>query len=810
MNKMKFVGFFVCLYLFQVSLAAQSGIKGVVTDKDNQPLPYADISIEGTVRNVTSNDQGIYKIQDIKPGNYRLKISYLGFQEIIDSIEVVNQKIVEHNYVMTDLVYMFDEVHIMATRTDGRHLAEVDGYSINATKKNELVRLDRINANLASNNARQIFQRTPGIHIWESDGSGIQMSIASRGLSPNRSWEFNTRMNGYDITPDPMGYPEAYYTPPSEVVEKIEIVKGAAALQFGPQFGGVVNFVLRKPDISTKLSLESTNTLGSNGLVSTFNYIGGTHGRFNYTAYYQKRRGDGFRKNSYFNTDHGHITLGYALTEKLKIGLELTYMDYISQQPGGLTDSLFNIDLKNSLRERNWFSAPWFVPAITSEYIVNKHTKLSWKAFGTIGQRSSIGFVKAINSPDNNGARQVDRDFYNNIGSELRLITDVQFLGKNHTFTTGLRYFDGHTRRWQQGSGDSESEYKGMFAEVNDYKRMLTFNNVNGAAFAEGLFRINNKLLATGGYRLEYIGSNANGQIGIDASGKPLLIKDTYSQRVFGLMGAGLEYHTSPKRELYFNISQAYRPVLFSDLTPPSTTDVIDPNLKDANGYNVDLGYRGKLGNYLIFDVDVFYLQYNNRIGTISAVDATNQKYLLRTNFGASTSRGSEIYLEFKPLTIPKVKKEMDFNVFVSLSFIDAKYRDFDVSNLSTDNANLKNLNGKQVENAPKYIHRFGATFSYKNSSITWQMSNVGSSFADASNTIKANSTSTIGLIPSYSVQDLSASIRLSKLFTLKTGVNNLMNASYFTRRAGGYPGPGLLPADGRTYYFGLSTKWAN
>jgi Fe(3+) dicitrate transport protein len=43
--------------------------------------------------------------------------------------------------------------------------------------------------------------------------------------------------------------------------------------------------------------------------------------------------------------------------------------------------------------------------------------------------------------------------------------------------------------------------------------------------------------------------------------------------------------------------------------------------------------------------------------------------------------------------------------------------------------------------------------------------------------------------------------------FTLETGVNNLLNEMYFTRRAAGYPGPGILPSDGRNFYVTLQAK---
>ncbi|MDZ7897151.1 MAG: hypothetical protein U5N85_03870 [Arcicella sp.] len=143
-----------------------------------------------------------------------------------------------------------------------------------------------------------------------------------------------------------------------------------------------------------------------------------------YTAYYQKRIGNGWRNNSYFNTDHAHAAVDYAVSNKLKIGVEITYMTFHSQQAGGLTDVQFNQDARQSLRSRNWFSTPWLIPSLNAEYIFNEKTKLSFKAFGVVAERNSVGFIKAITEKDDLSNRKVDRDFYNNYGSELRLITN--------------------------------------------------------------------------------------------------------------------------------------------------------------------------------------------------------------------------------------------------------------------------------------------------------------------------------------------------------------------------------------------------
>jgi Fe(3+) dicitrate transport protein len=702
-----------------------------------------------------------------------------------------------------------ESFELMASRGmngQGR-LPEVEDFRINAGRKNEVIRLGEIDANLAMNNSRQIFGRTPGISIWENDGSGIQLGVASRGLSPNRSWEFNVRMNGYDITPDPMGYPEAYFTPPMEVVENIEIIRGASSLQYGPQFGGLLNFVLRKPDPSTQFTAETINTVGSNGLFSTFNYIGGTEGKWDYTAYYQKRRGNGWRDNGFFNTDHAHLEVNYAVSNRLKIGTEMTYMTTTTQQPGGLTDAQFAEDPSQSTRSRNWFSTPWFIPSLNADYILSPKSKINFKAFGTIAERNSVGFVQAITTEDNLGNRQVDRDFYHTFGTELRFSTAYSLFGKEHNLVSGYRYFKGNIDRQQRGVGDAGPDMNFDLVE-SSYPRDLDFVNTNHAAFVENMFNVTDKLLFTAGLRLENISSNMTGILNT-VNGVPQKLTPETRTRTFALLGFGGEYDLTRTTELYANFSQAYRPVLISDLTPPATTDVIDPDLQDARGYNFDLGYRGNIGTFLNFDASYFYLNYADRIGTITQTAADGTRFQFRTNLGESVSQGVEAFVEFDPITAFVGNSSIGYiHFFASLAFVHAEYQDFERTTVSNGEIVVSNLAGNRVENAPRKINRYGATYRYKDFSMTWQLSDIGETFSDATNSVEPNAAATSGLIPAYVVQDLSAGYTHKKKYTLKSGVNNLADEAYFTRRAGGYPGPGIMPAEGRTFYMSFGVKF--
>ncbi len=55
---------------------------------------------------------------------------------------------------------------------------------------------------------------------------------------------------------------------------------------------------------------------------------------------------------------------------------------------------------------------------------------------------------------------------------------------------------------------------------------------------------------------------------------------------------------------------------------------------------------------------------------------------------------------------------------------------------------------------------------------------------------------------------DATFSYRFMNRFNLSAGVNNIADVKYATRRAGGYPGPGIMPGNGRTFFVSLGAKF--
>ena len=735
---------------------------------------------------------------------------------ITTSLAVFSQENPEE--LNNDTIKKLAPVILIAKQQSPERMPETKENVIFSGKKNEVLKLSNINANLTNNNAREVFSRIPGVTVWENEGSGIQINVGVRGLSPNRSWELNTRQNGYDISSDVFGYPEAYYNPPLEAVETIQLIRGGASLQFGPQFGGMLNYVLKR-EKEKAFSFETQNTIGSYNLMSSYNAIGGNLKKLSYYVYNHSRSGNGWRENNRFTVRNTHAFVEYRFTEKTKISAEYTNSDYEMQQPGGLTDEQYNENPRQSGRERNWFGTPWNLFSINFDTKINTNWDFNTKLFGVLGERNSVGFTAtpniedAINPATNDYSnRQVDRDYYKNFGFETRSIYRYNLGKTKNNLAFGVRLYQAKTERKQQGKGTTSSDFD--LSVENGYPRDLDFTTRNVALFAENQFKVTEKFSITPGLRYEHITSIGNGRLGI-SSGNDILLAEKIITRNKPLFGIGFEYKFR-STNIYANITQAFRPVLFSDLTPPAVTDVIDPNLKDASGFNADLGYRGTHKGYLNFDFSLFYLSYNNRIGGVRQFvnnDPTQGTYLYRTNLGETRNKGIEGFLDVNVTRLFDVEKPYgNLDIFATVSFIDSKYVDFKTNTTSGSPPNVviteSNLARHRVENAPRYIHNFGVSWSNNNFSATVQHKISGKIFTDANNTKTPSANGVTGLLDDYRVFDFSAEYKFLKKYNIRTGVNNFTDEEYATRRSGGYPGPGILPGEGRTFYVSIGAKF--
>lgn len=681
------------------------------------------------------------------------------------------------------------------------HVDTYAGQVIFAGKKNELLTIDSLDANKALNNTRQVIGRVPGVSISETESSGFTANgIAFRGLNPYQSIEMNTRQNGYNISADIFGYNESYYLPPLEAVQSIQLLRGSSSLQFGPQIGGMVNYILKDaPTVPFQATIAETG--GSFGMFNTYTSVGGTIGKFKYIGYGQYRTIEGWRDNSDQKQVSGFGKVSYDFTSRLQVSVEYTLLRNKIHMPGGLTDQQFIENPEQSTRARNWLESPWNVVAAKIHYALSRNTSLEFTSAYLFSQRNLVWRNEdgwpiekdSITPGLTYVPRELEREYFNSSTNELRLLTNYTLGNYKNTVAYGIRIAYADMKKLEHAEGSTGTDFD--LTPHSSYEEQLHYQTTNIAGFAENIFTIGKKLSITPGIRVEYLKTSVNGTTGDeDENDQPLKINNASSDRAFVLAGIGMQYNIGHKVNTYANYSQSYRPITYSDLTPFGSISRVDPELKDAHADNFDLGVRGQVKNLLNFDIGFFYLNYHNRIGLVESTDGYGNNYSLRTNTGTSLHKGIETYAEINVSKIicpdAKIGKLSAYNSF---AYTDARYTKGE-------------FKGNAVEYAPRTIERAGINYYYKGFAANAQYSFHGKCFGDAANTVYS-ADALVGEVPAYKIVDISASYRWSQ-YKVSLGVNNLANTEYFTLRTDEYPGPGIIPATGRMIYGGFTLSF--
>ncbi|PID71118.1 MAG: TonB-dependent receptor [Flavobacteriales bacterium] len=807
-------------FSYCMAVFAQVKITGIVTDTNGKPLNGVEVFQSSGGSLTKTNTQGIFSFVSSKK---QLQLIFYLEEYKIKEVVLNTAKNQQLNIKLNPIVEQLNEVVLTQRKRKIfalRSLKKVEGTAIYAGKKSEVVLLNEMIGNKATNNARQIYSQVVGLNIYENDDAGLQLNIGGRGLDPNRTSNFNTRQNGYDISADVLGYPESYYTPPADALKEIQVIRGAASLQYGTQFGGLLNFKFNQPPKNKKFELLTRQSLGSYGLFNSFNSLGGTVDKTAYYAYANYKKGDGFRPNSAFNAINIYAHVSHQITPKTTITLEATFLDYLAKQAGGLTDEMFYENPQQSNRNRNWFKVNWNLWAVKFKHDFSEKTAATLNLFGLNASRKALGYrTVPINAVDEieNGTYIKNRDLivgnYKNWGAEARFLSNYNLLNTSHTFLVGAKFYNAHNSE-RQGAASKKTDADFTFIDKEDYEALSDFKfpNVNTAFFVENIFNISDKLTITPGARFEYIKTQSEGsyrKVLTDGAGNPLpggildYRDDRVKERSFVLLGVGFAYKPTNSLEMYANISQNYRSVTFNDIRTVSPTFVVDENIDDEKGGTLDFGIRGKYKNYVSYDISAFGLFYNDRIGVILASEGANKGDRLRTNVGDAFIFGVESLIDWNviPTFFKNDVKDYKMTLFSNIAITQSEYT----------KSKEKATKGNQVEFIPTLNVKSGLTLGYKNLLANVQYTYLTKQYTDATNAEIPNKGDlrfgTIGPIPGYAILDVSFSYTY-KNWQLEAGLNNTLNKKYFTRRATGYPGPGIIPSSPRNWYTTLQFRF--
>lgn len=246
----------------------------------------------------------------------------------------------------------------------------------------------------------EALKSVPGVHVRDEEGFGMRPNIGVRGLNPTRSTKTVLLEDGLFLTFAPYGDNASYFHPPMDRYERMEIIKGADQLLYGPQtIGGVVNYVTPNPPRTP--GGFGALTVGNRDYVNGQVYYGGWYGPFGGQIDYVNKSGEGVREN----LDHEVQDLGLkgivqidptqALIGKFSYFKEDSQVAYT-----GITEAeARNFGIRYNPFENDRFNTERFAGSLTHNWdilpILNLASSVYWTNFDRDWWRSSS------NSTDN-------------------------------------------------------------------------------------------------------------------------------------------------------------------------------------------------------------------------------------------------------------------------------------------------------------------------------------------------------------------------------------------------------------------------
>jgi iron complex outermembrane receptor protein len=164
---------------------SQFNIAGKIKNKvSGELISGATIRLENTFIAAQSNPEGNFEIKNLKKGLYILQVSYLGFQHLSDTIDLIENKKIE--LLLSENTILIDEVIVQSTRAD-----EKSAMSYSTIDKKQIAE-----QNLGTD-LPYLLNQLPSVVTTSDAGAGVGYTgIHIRGVDATR---INVTINGIPV-----------------------------------------------------------------------------------------------------------------------------------------------------------------------------------------------------------------------------------------------------------------------------------------------------------------------------------------------------------------------------------------------------------------------------------------------------------------------------------------------------------------------------------------------------------------------------------------------------------------------------------
>lgn len=397
-------------------IAQDTKIKGlIISGEDSAPLSGVYISY-GANKGTYTNDKGEFQFTQLAIGKYPIAISSLGFAKIdtVITIDNVSQIIDLGTLTIQPSAISIQEIVIVQPSISLGYSTRYQGSNTIVTQKEIL--------QTAPIGTEEVLKKVAGVNISGDMGISNRLNAGIRGSYPRRAVSLLLLEDGTPIAPAPYLAPEAYYNPPSDRLDGIEIIKGADILAYGANtVYGVINYITKRPPSKPTLGVNLTG--GGNGYNSQYLTYGGTWDKIGAEIQILNKSFGGFQDNSSSSIFNTTAKMFAEFGKKSSIYVKLNYHQEKSKATySALTPFSFNLDPTQNPFDADDLNTKRYAVDIIHKYQFGKNLVLSSKVY----------------------AHQFNRDWWRQENTLIKASTARTYLGDEIYFDR-YSYLEGKT-----------------------------------------------------------------------------------------------------------------------------------------------------------------------------------------------------------------------------------------------------------------------------------------------------------------------------------------------------------------------------
>lgn len=805
---------------FESDAQSSSGsrISGRIIDAENgEGIVGAAVALEVNQRTLTgcvTNVDGRFSMTVAYRGNATLSVRSLGYEPSTREIEIGPSGVADVRFELIGKAFHGEPIVVIGQSYKAQRKLAGTGTQVDP----KTIRL------VNPIGTQEMLEYVPGVNGFADDGMGnSRLNIGIRGLNPRRSSRVLVLEDGIPIQPAPYIYANMYYNPPTERIERIEVLKGSAAIEYGPQtMGGVVNYITSRPRSEFGGRVDLTG--GTNGFLSTFAEIGGLGNdvvRSDLQLLF--KRGDGFRDNNEFNQYNGTLKFTIVpdaektLYVKANGNYEVSNATYT-----GLTEYSFENDPEFNPKEDDEFLVWRFaLDAIYTEALsdnLTASTKTYLNIFDRRWWRENDIFVKASefeNDPiDPTPAPWFETGDLVRTGNGLNnfgILRRFNSMGVEQAYhlTHSLAGYPLETRiggrlHWERFkddkvTGDAPDAREGLFYTGNPEDSTLNivgssdhYQTTALALYAHEGWTLGDLTLSLGA-RFEVFEQEQ-----IDR-----LHGAIYSDRtsmVF-LPGLGVNYEIGDIN-LFGGVHRGYTPpssgaLKVLDFGAASSTGGLD--LESEKSWNSEVGLRGAY-SWIGFEVAAFVISIEDMV-------AAGRGTVFK-NLGKVQTRGVEVGGNIRSSTLSNLLPDLN----LSYTFLNTEVIDGTIPSAILAGEAEVDISGNELPYAPHHTLTAGLAREFDfGLTVRADMHLVTESFTDFENIESTSNRGDTGPIPGYTTFSASAAWKVSDRWRVSITGKNLTDEVYIGSRLHSNPrqpeaslSSGILPGPRRQINMGV------